>query len=164
MCAGLLWVLAWMGADTAAASDVVATGILQHKTDEAFATISDLANYALLIPGDCAVDWVHDVQTAGLGGSAVVEYRAGPMRRRLEAKITRVQPNKRLDITHPGKRGFVTTWRFTDVAGVTEVELRTWLTAPPKPFRRAFITRVHPAWTSCHQRTVDNLIQTIQPG
>lgn len=76
-------------------------------------------------------------------------YRLGTFSRRLDATWTRREPEL-VEIDHQGNKGFVTRFTLTSVDQGTEVHVKTWMNAPPKPFRKFYYTRVRPRWVQCY--------------
>lgn len=138
-------------------SDIVVTAHVDATPAQLFVYMQDLQHHRDLWGEPCATDWVFGEVTVGLGASAQVQYNAAGMRRELVATLARVTDNRRVDIEHAGKKGFVTTWRFVEEEGGSEVELHTWLNPPPWPFRKYYANKVQPAWQVCHQQALDNL-------
>lgn len=149
---------------TAAAEDgdVIARRRIPAAADTLFAAALDLGAHPTYWPEGCISDWEPGSVRSGLGASARLVYHAGPWRRRLVATIAKAEAPRRIEVDHPGRKGFVTTWTFTPADTGTDVELRTWILAPPKPFRKAYFAKVRPAWEVCHAGALQGLEQAVR--
>jgi uncharacterized protein YndB with AHSA1/START domain len=141
--------------------DVVALRRIAASPEQAYAQVLDLSSHPQLWPEGCVDRWEQGSQASGVGASARLRYRAGAWRRSLTAIIQKADPPRRIDVEHPGRKGFVTTWTFTPAAGGVEVELHTWILAPPRPFKRAWERRIRPAWQRCHEGALEGLERAL---
>ena len=123
--------------DEDAEGDVIAVRTVSAPGTTVLATLADLRNHPGFWPDGCVTNWEFGERQTGIGATASVTYRA-PMGwyRKLTAVVSDIT-ERRVDIDHPGNKGFVTTYTLTAVESGTEVEMHTWIYAPPKPFRRA---------------------------
>lgn len=143
----------WAGHDP----DIVVTATVGASPAEVYAYLLDLTHQPALWPADCATGWTPGAVTQGLGASMEVRYVASEWNRNLTMILAKAQEDLRVTLDHPGDKGFITTWTLRPDAFGTQVELHTWIQAPPWPFRGPYFKRVKPAWQDCHQRTVDAL-------
>ena len=148
--------------DEHAEGDVIATRTIAASTTTLLATLSDLRNHPGYWPDVCVTDWGFGERQTGLGATASVTYR-GPFGwfRKLTMVITEISTT-RLDIDHPGDKGFVTTYAFQPAASGTTVEMHTWIYAPPKPLRGVYFKRVQPHFQSCHDGFLEGLAAAVE--
>jgi hypothetical protein len=93
---------------------------------------------------------------------ADLRYEAARWHRNLTMVLSKVSENQRIELEHPGRKGFITTWTFTERESFSDVELHTWVNAPPWPLRKYFYEKVQPAWRDCHGRTLENLEKAMR--
>jgi Polyketide cyclase / dehydrase and lipid transport len=144
-------------------SDIIVKATTTASAADAYVWLQDLGNHRLAWPQDCARRWEMGEPTVGMGATAETSYRAGAWRRRLVMEITKLNPDRRVDIEHQGNKGFTTTWTLTAVDGGTEVELHTWINPPPWPFYKTYFKKTQPKWTVCHQAAVDAAAGKMAP-
>ena len=142
--------------------DVIARRRIPSSPEALYAAALDLGAHPTYWPAGCVSDWEPGSVRSGPGASARLVYHAGPWRRRLVATIAKAEAPRRIEVDHPGRKGFVTTWSFTPADTGTDVELRTWILAPPKPFRKAYFSQVRPAWEACHAGALQGLEQAVR--
>ncbi len=142
-------------------SDIVIERDIPVSVDVLVPKLSDLKFAEEIFPEDCVYEWAHGTTSAGLGGLARVTYHMGNMKRRLTAKVTRVE-NHVVEYDHDGKKGFITQWRLTADGPSTKVSLGTYINAPPWPFRPMYFKKIHPKWTNCYERAMDNLNAAVK--
>lgn len=123
--------------------------------------LTDLQFAAAIFPEECMYDWSHGSTTSGLGAIARVTYHMGSMKRRLTAKVTRVEDHV-VEYDHEGNKGFITQWRMSPAAEGTTLSLGTYIHAPPWPFRPLYFNKIHPKWTACYEQAMDNLAAEIR--
>ena len=145
-----------------APSDVVAEAHLSAPPAAVSALLEDLSTLAPIFPPDCAEEWALGSVTRGADATARVTVRAAGLRRRLTTRYSEVKPGSVVELDYVGKKGFFTQFRLTEADGGTDVTLITYLEQPPWPLKRYFVFKVHPAWTSCHERTLDALAAAIR--
>ncbi|MFT5686480.1 MAG: hypothetical protein ACI8RZ_007436 [Myxococcota bacterium] len=148
--------------DDDAEGDVIATRTIAVPTATILATLSDIRNYPGFWPEGCVTDWEFGERQTGVGATAYVTYR-GPLgwRRKLTLVVSEIT-TRRVDIDHPGNKGFVTTYAMTPAESGTGVEMHTWIYAPPKPFKKAYFNRIHPHFQSCHDGFLEGLAKSVE--
>lgn len=125
-------------------------------------TVSDLTALQQVFPAHCVQDWVMGPQTKGVGATTRMTYRMGPLRRRLDAKVTRAKDGY-VDLDHAGNKGFVTRWTATPNAqGGSHVVLETHINLPPWPFKRVYLNKIRPIWRECWTVSLQNLDQVTK--
>jgi hypothetical protein len=130
-------------------ADIVARQTVQASPEAVLAAVSDLhLQESLLV--DCTRRWEHGAMNSGPGASATLVYKVGVWRRKLAATISEVSPGRRVVVDHAGDKGFITVWTALQGNEGTEVELRTLLNLPPRPFRKIFVNRVQVGWQACY--------------
>lgn len=130
-------------------ADIVANHHVAATPDAVLAMASDLQVQEELL-GDCTRRWEHGSLTKGPGASATLVYKVGVWRRKLSATVTEVTPGRRVVVDHAGDKGFITVWTALDTAEGTDVELRTLLNLPVRPFRKVFVNNVQERWQACY--------------
>ena len=147
--------------DSELEGDVIATRTIPVPSTTLLATLSDLRHYPDMWPDGCVTNWEFGERQTGIGATAQATYRA-PMGwfRKLTLVISDIS-DRRIDIDHPGNKGFVTTYSLEPVAEGTQVEMHTWIYAPPKPFRGIYFNRIHPHFLSCHEGFLESLELTV---
>jgi len=158
----LLAGLAHAGGDALDDSDIVATRTVSASDEAIRAWLSDLHNHEKAWPAGCTKKWVYGEKTQGVGASAALVYSPASLRRKLTATLIQVDPPKRVELDHAGKKGFVTTWTMAPADAGTQVEMHTWIQGPPKPFRRTYANRVHPAWQWCEEGFLENMDKDLK--
>lgn len=146
-------------------SDVVAKAELPVAADVLFAQLSDLRVHQAVWMGNCGADWAVGSPATGVGAKAELVVTVGSWQRPLQASLSRADAPRmepafpgRVDLDHAGKKGFIQTWTLTPLgAAGTAVELKTWVAAPPFPFRRAYFNKVQPGWQACHAKAIQTL-------
>lgn len=162
----LLWLsLAVASAETYdedAEGDVIAERAIAASPATILATLSDLRSHAELWPEGCVTNWEFGEKQTGVGATAKVTYRA-PMGwyRKLTMVVSEITAS-RIDIDHPGDKGFVTTYALKSAGSETTVEMHTWIYAPPRPFRRAYFRRIHPHFQECHEGFLEGLAGEVE--
>ena len=148
--------------DEDAEGDVVVTRTIAASGASILATLSDLRNHPGLWPDGCVTHWEFGERQTGVGATSKVTYR-GPLGwfRTLTLVISDIDTH-RIDIDHPGNKGFVTTYAMEPADGGIHVELHTWIYAPPKPFRGVYFNRIHPHFESCHSGFLENLAAAVE--
>jgi hypothetical protein len=141
-------------------SDVVVERAVGASVEVLVPRLADLTFAEQIFPSDCLLDWAHGSVTSGSGALARVTYDMGAMKRRLTATVTRVEDHV-VEYDHAGKKGFITQWRLSADGDRTTVSLGTYIHAPPWPFRGMYFKKIHPAWTQCYERTLDNLVGAL---
>jgi len=134
----------WDGADP----NIIATTVVSGSVDALIAQLSDTQTLRLF-PDDCVSELTLGDPGSGYGAPFRVRYRAGPWSRLVEGHVSDVG-RRHVDLTHVGRFGFTTRFALVPQGDQTEVTMTTFLDPPPWPFKRAFYTRVRPAWTQCH--------------
>jgi hypothetical protein len=142
-------------------AEVRASRAINASADALYAYLLDLSHHPQVWPEGCTADWELGAVQAGPGASAELTYRVGGWRRRLPVQVGPVQPGARIELLHPGKKGFTTIWTLQPGDGVTKVSVDTWVGAPPKPFKGFYEKRVRPGWTECHVGLLDNLAREM---
>ena len=122
--------------------DIVIERQLPVSADVLVPKLADFEFAEAIFPEDCMQDWSHGTTTRGMGAITRVTYHMGSMKRRLTAKVSRVE-NHVVEYDHEGKKGFITQWRLKPVDGGTELSLGTYLNPPPWPFRPVFFNKIH---------------------
>ncbi len=138
-------------------SDVVVERTIEAPAEVLLSSVSQFRHLSQLFPEHCVEDWA-----IGSPSVARLTYHMGPMRRRLTAKVSRVEAGRLVEIDHEGDKGFVTQFRFEPRGGATHVTLATWMNPPPRPFRRIYFKRVHPAWTQCYAEALEELAERVE--
>lgn len=149
--------------DPAAEGDIIAQLQITAPHDVVHSYLMDLEHHAALSPEDCTKKWQLGEKTDGVGASARLVYIAPPVwRRGLTAVLIEDDP-RRITLDHPGNRGFVTTFDFDQAApdGTTDLTMRTWINAPPKPFQGVYFKWVQPHWRDCQERFLTNLAAEV---
>ena len=148
--------------DVDAEGDVIADRVIPASTPTILSILSDLRNYPALWPDGCVSNWEFGERQTGIGATAKVTYRA-PMGwyRKLTLVVSDIS-ERRVDIDHPGDRGFVTTYEMKSAEDGTHIEMHTWIYAPPKPFQGVYFKRILPHFESCHDGFLDNLAQSVE--
>ena len=136
--------------------DVVASFHLSAAPDAVITAVSDLHRQESLLAG-CTRKWEHGSVGVGVGASAQLVYKVGLWRRKLVGTVTEVSPGRRVVVDHAGNKGFVTTWTATQADGGTDLELRTLLNLPPKPWRKLYVNRVQGEWQACYAEALVKL-------
>ena len=144
-------------------SDLVATAVVHAPPAAVYAALLDLDRQRQLWPEDCAKSWQMGDPHRGEGATASLIWVPSVMHRRLPARISKVEPDRRITVDHEGRKGFTLTWTLSAVEGGTAVELHTWILPPPRPFLRLWSKRVRPAWQACHVAAVQRLAATLAP-
>lgn len=151
-----MWTLL-LGLALAEDSDLVATAVIPASPDSLYEALLDLDRQRQLWPEDCAKGWVMGEPHRGEGATASLVWVPSVMHRRLPARISKVEPGRRITVDHAGRKGFALTWTLSPVEGGTAVELHTWILPPPRPFVRLWERRVRPAWQACHVEALRRL-------
>ena len=125
------------------------------------ARVSNFESLSPLFPVECAEEWALGPSTSGSDATARVTVRAAGLRRRLTVRYSKVEGDRMVELDYVGQKGFFTQFRFEPVDGGTDVTLITYLEQPPWPLKRYFVFNVHPAWTSCHERTLEALATAV---
>ncbi|MFT4624724.1 MAG: hypothetical protein ACI8PZ_003384 [Myxococcota bacterium] len=161
-----LFVLAAVAADPPAWKDAPADVVAEAHFDVPPAAVrdvlDDLSTLSPVFPTDCAEDWVLGSVTSGADATARVTVRAAGLRRRLTTRYNDVDSPAVIELDYVGKKGFFTQFRLDEAEGGTDVTLITYLQQPAWPLKRYFVFKVHPAWTSCHERTLDGLAEALR--
>jgi carbon monoxide dehydrogenase subunit G len=141
-------------------ADVVATFTVGSSPEAVIQIVSDLkAQEALL--STCTQKWEHGTVSVGVGANARLVYKVGPWRRRLTGTITQVDPGRRVTLDHAGNKGFITTWTVSAADAGAQVELRTLLNLPPKPFRKVYVNRIQARWQACYAEALVKLDNSL---
>lgn len=141
--------------------DIIARRGFSADRDALQATIADIRNHETLWPEGCIARFELGEKTEGVGASAVWTYKNALFwSRRLTAVLTEIEP-RRIVQDHPGNKGFVTTYDFTEIEQGIQVEMHTWIKEPPRPFKRAFFKRIQPRWQECQAGYLNNLAQMV---
>lgn len=143
-------------------SDVTAWRLIEAEPGAVYAAVSDLRVLEELSPDECAQDWDHGPTSVGEGATASVTYRWDVVRRRLDATITAATPDRLVDITHAGNKGFTTRFALEDVEGSTRVTITSYVAPPPWPFREKYYLTIRPVWTNCYVETLANLAARVE--
>ncbi|NOY26736.1 MAG: SRPBCC family protein [Oligoflexia bacterium] len=143
-----------IAADTNA--DVVATYHIAVSPQAITDHVSDLRVQESLLSG-CTRNWIQGSLSVGVGASAQLVYRVGLWRRKLTATITEVKDGQRIIVDHAGDKGFYTTWTVTPTDGGADVELRTLMELPPRPFQHYYMQHIQPEWQSCYAQALVRL-------
>ncbi|MEZ4319278.1 MAG: SRPBCC family protein [Myxococcota bacterium] len=123
------------------------------------ALVHTTQDIAALMPEACVVDWEHTEPQ----GPARVTYQIKSFKRRLTARLTVPEPNRRIELDHEGKKGFVTRFLFTEVPNQgTRVQLTTFLNAPPWPLRKYYFEAVRPDWVVCYEQALTALEDQVR--
>ncbi|MEN0065768.1 MAG: hypothetical protein AAGA48_26755 [Myxococcota bacterium] len=147
----------WDGAE----ADVRMTKLLEAPPKEIHLQLDDLREWGALWPEDCATQFSYSAITTGEEALGAVRYTFGPLRRRLDMKISRDEPGHVFEIEHPGNRGWFTQITYRPVDDGTEVAIFTPLNPPPWPFKSVFFKKVRPAMLDCHGRWLDALAAAV---
>jgi hypothetical protein len=147
--------------DTDSEGDVVVTRTINAPSATIMTLLSDLRNYPKLWPEGCVTDWEFGERQTGVGATAHVTYRAPMWFRKLTMVISDIT-TQRVDLDHPGNKGFVTTYAMTPAASGTSVVMHTWINPPPKPFRRSYFKRIQPHFQTCHAGFLENLAESVE--
>lgn len=123
------------------------------------ALVDSTEDIAALMPTDCVKDWEH----TGALGPARVTYQIKSFQRRLTAKLKIVEPDRRIELDHEGKKGFVTRFLFTEAPNQgTRVQLTTYLNGPPWPLRKYYFEEVRPSWIVCYENALSALEDQVR--
>lgn len=141
-------------------ADVVATFHLASTPEAVTTVVSDLRAQEALLAG-CTRKWEHGSLSQGVGANASLIYTVGAWRRKLTGTITQVEPGRRVIVDHAGKKGFITTWTVTGTSGGADVELRTLLNLPPKPFRKLYVNKIQGRWQACYAEALVKLENSL---
>jgi len=164
----MVWLLAavaiaggkWDGKD----SNITARATLEASPDALYAILEDVHSLERIFPEDCASDFDYGERKAP-DADVRLTYHFGPLDRSLDARWTKREPNRLVEIDHFGKRGFITRWTLGEVEGGTEVEVTTYINPPPWPLKRYYYTRIRPVWTQCYLDTLEALGDLVaDPG
>ncbi len=142
-------------------ADIVARHTIKASPEAVVTAVSDLRLQETLLV-DCTRRWEHGVMNKGPGASATLVYKVGMWRRKLAATISEVSPGRRVLVDHAGDRGFITTWTALETNEGTDVELRTLLNLPVRPFRKIFVNRVQVGWQACYADALVRLDASLQ--
>lgn len=137
-------------------ADIVATQRLHGSVESVLLSVADLKVQEELLAG-CTKRWEHGQLHQGPGASASLVYKVGPWHRKLIATISELNPERRVVVDHAGKKGFITVWTALAEADGTQVEVRTLLNLPPRPFRRIFVNKVQQGWQACYAEALVKL-------
>jgi len=156
----MVWLLAavaiaggkWDGRD----SNIVARTTVQAPPDAIYAILEDVHALEQLYPHHCASNFDYGTRKAPEADLRVT-YHLGLMDRRLDARWSRREPNRLVEIDHLGNKGFITRWTLTEADGGTLVEVTTFINPPPWPVKRYYYTRVRPVWTQCYLDALEAL-------
>lgn len=143
-------------------ADVVASKVIAAPVEVLYAQILDLNKLKDISDEACVGRWVLGPTTTGVGATASMRYHAAGMHRRLQMTLTKAEENKRITLDHAGDRGFITTWTFTPQDTATNVEMHSWLSIPPRPFRKYYFRKVQPAWVVCQEKALQNLADATE--
>jgi carbon monoxide dehydrogenase subunit G len=149
----------------AGGADVVAAAAVPAAPERVLSVVSDLGRLAALTPESCARDWVLGDVSAGPGGRARWQLRAGPWRERVTGVLVAVAPTH-VDLEHRDRKGvarFTSRFRLEPDGAGTRVTLTTYLEPPPWPLARLFERRVRPAWQACSEAVVGGLAASVAP-
>ena len=141
-------------------ADVVATFVVGAAPQAVTTVVSDLKAQEALLSG-CTTKWEHGSVSVGVGANAQLVYKVGPWRRKLTGTITQVDPGRRVTVDHAGNKGFITTWTVSAADAGAQVELRTLLNLPPKPFRKVYVNRIQAQWQACYAEALVKLDNSL---
>lgn len=142
-------------------ADIVARHTIKASPESVLGAVSDLhIQEGLLV--DCTRKWEHGAMNKGPGASATLVYKVGMWRRKLDATISEVSPGRRVVVDHAGDNGFITVWTALETNEGTDVELRTLLNLPARPFRKIFVNRVQVDWQACYADALVRLDASLQ--
>ncbi|MCK6503941.1 SRPBCC family protein [Myxococcota bacterium] len=141
-------------------ADVVATFTVGGSPSAVTEVVSDLKAQEALLTG-CTQKWEHGSVSVGVGANAQLVYKVGPWRRKLTGTITQVDPGRRVTVDHAGNKGFITTWTVSAADAGAQVELRTLLNLPPKPFRKIYVNRIQARWQACYAEALVKLDNSL---
>ena len=134
----------WDGQDP----NIEARLVVDSTVEDLLAATSD-THVLELLPDRCVSELTLGEPTSGYGAPFRVRYHAGSWTRLVEARVAEVG-HRHVDLEHVGRFGFTTRFGLVPVDDGIEVTMTTFLDPPPWPFKRAFYTKVRPAWASCH--------------
>lgn len=139
-------------------SDIEASRPFSGDAASIVQRLSNPEQFALVLPEDCARKWSSD--GVGIGSRFQVTYTMGWWKRRLEATVTRANTEQGVEWDHHGNKGFITRWTFDEGT----IRVKTWIQAPPWPFKRAYFKRIKPRWELCYRRALDTLVEGAVDG
>jgi len=154
--------LAFAGKWDGKLADVVATHTY-HSTPEAlFAALSDPKQLPGFFPVDCA-DWEGPFQGEGVGANTVVTYWAAGWHRKLAVTLAKAETPRKIELAHPGRKGFTTRFLIEQEGGLQRVTMTTYLLPPPWPFKPYYYKQVQPEWVDCQKRMLANVEKVLPP-
>lgn len=153
----LLLVSAALAASEPVDGDIIVKLHIDSTAPTLYDYLLDLHHHRDLWPETCVKKWTFGQTTQGLGATAQVVYHPSIMHRKLVATVSKATEDRRVDVDHAGNKGFVTTWTLTPDDRGVDVEIHTWVNAPPKPFQGFYFSRVQPSWKACHEEALKNL-------
>ena len=137
-------------------SDIEASRPFSGDKQALVELLSDVDQLSTLLPENCARKW--EGEGAGVGATFEVTYSMGWWKRRLQAKITRVDAQQGVEWDHQGNRGFITRWFVEQTEGGEQLRVKTWIQEPPWPFKKTYYKRIKPRWELCYRRTLDVVV------
>ena len=149
----------WDGAE----SDVRVTRLVDAEPRVIHEQLDDLREWTGRWPEDCATQAELGPTTTGAEASAAIRYTFGPLRRRLEMRVSRDEPGHVFEIEHPSKRGWFAQVTYQQVDEGTEIVLLTPLNPPPWPFKGVFFRKIRPAMEDCYRRWLTGIQVSEKP-
>lgn len=138
-------------------TNIEATVHTDASVEDVMPLFTDLATLEQY-PEDCISELTLGEPSSGYGARFRVRYHAGPWTRLVEGHIADVG-HQHVDLEHEGRYGFTTRLQVSrdDEQGGSTIAMTTFLDPPPWPFKKAFYTRVRPAWAACHAALVESI-------
>lgn len=143
--AGLALAGRWDGEDP----DIQAHAVIHASPEAVYGVLSETDALERVLGDHCAADFDYGSRKDP-EADVRLTYEMEGFSRRLDAKWSRLEPNRIVEIDHLGKKGFVTRFTLSEAEGGTRVEVLTPLNPPPWPFKRYFFTNVRPVWAQCY--------------
>ena len=142
--------------------DIVANLIISHDQQAIHDALANFRTHTELWPEGCvSKKWEYGSVESGVGASALLTYTPWfGWRRSLTAVVIADEPG-RIEIDHPGDKGFVTSFTLEQQPAGVAVEMHTWVNPPPKPFQRLYVKRIQPKWQACHQGFLENIASRL---
>ena len=143
----------WEGQD----SSVEVSRLFRADGPSIYAQFDELEDLSTLYPERCVNDWVITGPNLGGGARGEVTYRLEKFRRRLTVVIAKAEPGRYVELDHLSSKGFITRWLIEQEESGQRVTLKTFINAPPWPFKAYYFNKIKPAWLACYEETLDRL-------
>ena len=155
----ILWSLILGLALAQGSSDIEAARPFDGDREALVALLSDVDQLPTVFPETCTRNW--EGNGKGVGSTFEVTYSIGWWKRRLQGTVTRADVRQGIEWEHHGNRGFITRWFVEPSDNGDQLKVKTWIQAPPWPFKKTYYKRIKPRWELCYRRALDVVAERL---